>query len=464
MITWGKLQTEKMIYESGLLDGEIIKDLINSHDTSEMVEGQKYYSNKNKILERKMYYYNSRQERIEDKEKTNKRIPHNFHKILVDQKVSFMVGKPIVIQSKNKEHEKKINLILSDEWDDTLTSLIKNSANKGVEWLHVYIDHKGLFKFVIIPAEEVIPIYDTSLQENLEGIIRYYLISIGGEDRVKVEWWTRESVTLYTEGEDGNFYIDLDGKSLPHYYIGEKGHGWGKVPFIEFRNNDEKTSDLVQYKALIDEYDDNISDFANNLAETQEIIKILKGYESTDLAEFNNNLRYFKTIKVSGENNSGIDKLELNIPVEAKKEMLDRLEENIFLFGQGVNFNTDTFGNSPSGVALKILYESLKNKASLTEKKFRKGIKRLIWFLTEYINLTEKKNYNSMDTTITFRRNMIQDDRETAQTGKESKGIISDETIVAHHPWVEDVAEEIEKLKKQAIPVSLEDIDLGDDE
>lgn len=44
---------------------------------------------------------------------------------------------------------------------------------------------------------------------------------------------------------------------------------------------------------------------------------------------------------------------------------------------------------------------------------------------------------------------MITNDLEDVQIASQSKGVISDETIVANHPWVEDVAEELDRLKKQ---------------
>lgn len=44
---------------------------------------------------------------------------------------------------------------------------------------------------------------------------------------------------------------------------------------------------------------------------------------------------------------------------------------------------------------------------------------------------------------------MITNDLEDVQIASQSKGVISDETIVANHPWVEDVAEELDRLMKQ---------------
>lgn len=454
LITWNelvKLQLVSTAQANKITDSAIIKDLISEHDTTHMLDGERYYNNENDILKRKMYFYKDGVKTL-DETKPNRRLPHNWHKLLVDQKVSYLVGKPIVFQcEEQKEYEDRLNLILGEEWDDTLTELAKNSSNKGTEWLHVYINPEGLFKFIIIPAEEVIPIYDTSLQENLEAILRYYLVQVNGKDRIRVEWWTRETVTFYIQDDSGDFILDDTESKNPdsHYYYNDVGYGWGKVPFIEFPNNQERHSDLKFYKELIDEYDLNVSDLANNLAEVQEVITILKGYEGTDLAEFKENLRYYKAIKVSGEQGSGVDKLELNIPIEAKKELLDRLEENIFLFGQGVNMKTDRFGNSPSGVALKFLYSLLDLKASVMERKFRKSVKRLLWFATEYINMIDKKKYDNTTVQVTFRKTMITNDKENVEIAKESKGIISDETIIANHPWVENVTEELDKIKKQ---------------
>lgn len=452
MITFQELEEQRLIHNNIITDSNIIRDLINDHDTTHMIEGEKYYYNENDILDRKQYYYKDGV-KTEDKTKANNKIAHNWHKLLVDQKVGYLVGKPPVLQAEGeqKEFEDRLNLILGEEWHDNLTELAKNSSNKGAEWLHVYINQEGLFKFIIIPAEEVIPIYDTSLQENLEAVLRHYPVEVNGKQRTRVEWWTRENVTFYIENDSGVFVLDDTEPTNPdyHFYYNDIGYGWTKVPFIEFPNNEKRVSDLKFYKELIDSYDLNVSDLANNLEEVQEIIMVLKGYEGESLSEFKENIRHYKALTVDSGENSGVDKVELNIPVEAKKEMLDRLEENIFLFGQGVNMKTDRFGNSPSGVALKFLYSLLDLKASVMERKFRKSVKRLLWFTTEYINIIDNKDYDNTTVQVTFRKTMITNDEEDVKIAKESKGIISDETIIANHPWVEDVAVEKERLEKQ---------------
>ena len=77
-------------------------------------------------------------------------------------------------------------------------------------------------------------------------------------------------------------------------------------------------------KELIDNYDKVTSGLANDLEEIQDSIYVLKGYQGTDSSEFMNNLRYYKLIKV--DEDGGVDKLELHIPIEAKNSHLKRLE------------------------------------------------------------------------------------------------------------------------------------------
>ena len=471
---------------------DIIMELIAAHDTEAMLEGVRYYRSKGDITGRKMYYYDSQGSRNEDHIKTNHKLVNNWHKLLVDQKVSYLVGRPMVftidtgesaLNPKTKQtgrltagNEKangpkrdfadKIELLLGDEWDDTVADIATNASNKGTEWLHVYIDKNGYFKYAIAPAEGIIPVYDSPMGQNLEVILRYYTVQAEGKERCRVEWWARETVTIFTETGDGGFEPDTTEAANPagHYIKGGMQQGFGKVPFIEFPNNSFRASDLEVTKTLIDEYDRAISDFANNNAEVQDIIMILKGYEATDLNSFKENLRYFKTIKLRPDPHAGVDKLELNIPFEAKRELLDRIEENIFMFGQGVNVKTDRFGNSPSGASLKFLYSLLDLKASMMERKFRRSVKRLLWFTTEYVNMFYDKDFDPLDVKAGFRKNLVQNDKEIVETLNTSRDMISDETIVERHPLIENAGYEYQKLLVQRQERMGSTVDLTDND
>lgn len=452
------LITAKLESLGNVTTAKIIKDYIDNHRISRYTEGEKYYNNENtEITNREMYYYDAKGNRTKDEDAVNNKVPHNFHKLLVDQKVSYLFGKPITMSNdKDKKLTDTINDKLGDDFNDDIVLLGRNSSNKGIEWLHPYLDKLGEFDYVIIPAEEVIPIWESAYLKDIEALIRYYPIWINGKETIKAEYWTEEQVEYYIKSDTGEYVLDDTEEENPrsHFYktSGHKklGFGWGKVPFIPFRNNPEEYSDLKFYKQLIDQYDKNVSDLANNLEELQEIIFILKGYEGTDLAEFKENLKKFKGIKVSEDGD--VTSLRIEIPIEAKKEMLDRLEENIFMFGQGVNSKTDKFGNNPTGVALKFIYSLLDLKANIMERRFKKAIRDFLWFVIEGIKIEQgsnSKDNNYKDFQVTVTKSPITNDAETVDICSKSAGVISDETIVAHHPYVENPQEELQRLKKQ---------------
>lgn len=448
---------------------EIIKDYIDNHNTADMLKGVDYYFNKSAIKSRKKYYYDQNGNRVEDTTGINNKIPHGWHKLLVDQKVAYLVGQPITITSdEDEELAEKVADALGEDLQDALPELVKNCSNKGREWLHPFINADGEFDYVIIPAEQGIPIFDNGKRKNLEAFIRYYSLD---DETVKVEFWDKQQVTFY-ELIDGEVVLDVSEEINPasHFYYGtstnQEGYGWGEVPFIEFANNEERVSDLIFYQELIDEYDKTDSDFANNLEEIQAIIYVLKGYEGQGLGEFMENLRKYKAISVEAEPGSGVDTVKAEVPIASVDSHLDRTAKDIILFGQGVDPSPDKFGNNPTGVALKNLYSLLDMKSNVLERKFNKGLSWLFWFTVEYLKIT-KQVPDTADYKVlkpVFNKAMLVNELELVQMAQQSKGIISDETIVANHPWVTDPIAEMERVKKQADEYAqfLEPLD-GDD-
>ncbi|MTI62265.1 MAG: phage portal protein [Firmicutes bacterium] len=464
--------TNELLAENGTPTmAEVIEDLIEQHDTSAMQKGVDYYRNENDIKDRVIKYWKDEEEVI-DETAANNKLSHNWQGLLVDQKANYLVGKPITFSATKSSEEGEqptdseqfveyINEILGDQFPDDVWEVAKNSANKGVEWLHPYINSSNQFDYAVIDAMEFIPIWETRKQKYLMAGIRYYILNVNGEDRIRAEYWTRETVTHYLENDSG--VLEQDGEEEPHFEYNGEPQSWGEVPFIPFKNNEEMTGDLWRYKELIDSYDRNVSDLDNNLDEIQEAIIVLKNYAGQSLSELRDNLRYYKALKVEVDGDAKI--LTIDIPVEAKKEMLDRLEENLYTFGQGVNTKTDKFGNNPTGVALKFMYALLDLKADKTERKFKRAIREFLWFIAEYLRYAEKKEFNYKAVQITFNKSMLINESEKIDSVQKSKGIISDETAVSNHPWVDDPAEELQRLEQQGEDyVDLDSVDSTEEE
>lgn len=448
---------------NGISNNTIIKDLISKDIISTTKQAMNtcynYYHNKPDILQRQQVYYVDGAP-VQYNTKSNNRLVNNYFKLLVDQKMGYLVGNPINLTSysKNKTVIDDIYSVLGEKWDDVMCELVKNVSIQGQYWLHPYINSEGAFDYQIVDSRQIIPIFDQAYQTKLLALIRYYTIQIVDEkgkevNRYKVEYWDSEKCSYYIEDKDGDYVLDDTESINPcyHWYsynttnVAEvKAHSWGKVPWIQFKNNEDSESDLDSIKTLVDDFNLNMSDFSNNLADIQEMVTVLIGYEGEDLGEFLKDLKVRKAIKVGVDGD--VKSLKQEIPYEARKEHINNLKELIYLFGQGVDFSTDKFGNSPSGIALRFLFSSLDLKCDVLERKLRTSLREFFWFVCKYLN-----KYDYKDIKITFKRNTMINETEIIDNCVKSEGMVSNKTIIERHPWVEDPDLELEALEEEKL-------------
>ena len=433
-----------------------IKDFIQDDlkAKEEMKTAVRYYNVEHDILKHNFNEFEVDGLKIIDPNQANQKVAYGFFSLLVDQKVQYIVGKPTTVNSNNEELNEKINEMLQEKFDYVLTDWVEGSSIKGVEWLHPYIDEEGNFDYVIIPAEQIIPIYDMSYKKQLERIIRYYLIDYyEGEKKFKryrVEEWTASEVVYYIETESGDFVEEY---RKPHWVIFNtafpdsiESRSWGKIPFIELKNNSRKKSDLHRIKRIIDAYDLINSGAQNNQIDIQLAIWVLKGYSGTDLSEFMQNLKKYKAMKV--DERGSVESQSIQIPIESQKFMLAELEKKIYELGQGVDMGVDSFGAAPSGIALNFLYSGLDGKSNKMILNLKSALKEFMWFVIQYINERDNTNYEN-DTWFSVNKTMLTNETEKIQNAANSVGIVSMRTIRENHPFVDDVNWEKEQLQKE---------------
>lgn len=198
------------------------------------------------------------------------------------------------------------------------------------------------------------------------------------------------------------------------------------------------------YKTQIDAYNRRLSDTANMFKESNELIYVLTNYDDTDLSEFKRNMRHYGAIKVSNVD-GGVDTIEIKVPVENTEKYLKMLYENIMLFGQAVDFSSDKFGSAPSGVALEFLYTNLNLKADKLARKTKVAIQELLWYVIEHHNL--KVDYKDID--ISFNYNKVANTELQVQMAQSSMGVVSHETVIENHPFVEDLEAELERIQNE---------------
>ena len=143
------------------------------------------------------------------------------------------------------------------------------------------------------------------------------------------------------------------------------------------------------------------------------------------------------------------------------------LRKDIFHFGMGIDVDSDKFGTAPSGVSLKFQYTLLDQKAGNMIAKLKKAIKELLWYVTEDYNSKNNTNYDANLIKVNINKNMITNDAELVSMIQASKGIVSDKTLLAVHPFVSDVNAEMQEMEAEE-KRAIEQFDpykgLGDDD
>ena len=410
-------------------------------------------------------YYRNEHDILFEPEKTDEadnplrnadnRVCNNFHGLLVNQKAGYMFTAPPLFDVGNDAANKRITDVLGDNYAKACKDLCINASNAGIAWLHYWKNESKQFEYGVVDSKQVIPMWSTGLNQKLTAVFRRYQ-QRDNETGVLFdiyEYWTDTECQVFRKPcaatiEDLEYYSMFTSFMVDTQTTADSPilkHDFGRVPFIPFRNNNLIRGDLSDIKGHIDSYDKVYSGFVNDLEDIQEIIFVLTNYEGESLSEFMGNIKKYKTIKANNygdSDKSGVDTLNIDIPIEARKELLNITRKEIFEKGQGVDPQPEQFGNA-SGVALKFMYSLLELKAGLMETEFKLGFGEFVRAICQYLNIEVKSIIQI------WTRTAIANDTEIAEICQKSAGIVSQRSILANHPFVEDVQAEMDDLEEE---------------
>ncbi|WP_283679940.1 phage portal protein [Lentilactobacillus sp. Marseille-Q4993] len=414
----------------------------------------RYYLNRNDITSK-----NNGESKLDKKAKdeplrsADNRVSSNFHQLLVDQEAGYLATDRPQIDVEDEQLNDNIDDTLGDNFPLRLNQLVVDAANAGVAWVHYWLDADKQFRYGIVPPDQVTPIYSSDLDQKLLAVRRTYdqLDPDSGKQYTVHEYWTDKDVTVFRSQKPG--YADLEPYATRFQYYdvttgAEMGqgnvyqHDFGRIPFIEFPKNKYRIPDLYKYKGLIDVFDDVYNGFVNDVDDVQQVILILTNYGGESLSEFKKALKEDKAVKFESMgtgDKSGLDKLTIDIPVDARNSLMEVTKSDIFVHGQGID-PTKFLINNASGAAIKMLYSHLELKASMTEAYFRDALTELIRAIMKWLGVADA---DSRKITQTWQRTAIQNDLENAQKVATVAQYSSDEAIAKSNPLVDDWQQEL---------------------
>lgn len=431
---------------------------------------QRYYENDPDIVDAKRTVvgrnnYTNEPMLVETTFLANNKLTHNFLKKLTRQKIGYMLSKPFILNTVIENDElapvffTEAKKVLGKDFFRMIKNVGRDSIVKGIGWLMVYYDTEGSLKFKRCAPEEVIPFWADSDHTELDAVVRHYVVEVyTGDEKKKirhVDFYTPEGIFYYVYNDEGKLTRDTtqgEAGIAPHFYVRPEdretmiGRNWARIPFIPFKYDPDEQSLLSRIKTLIDDYDRKTSDVANDIDDHPNSITVVKNYDGTDKEEFVQNKNVFRTIFVSDDGDAKGLQTPLNVS-EVDKH-LQRLREDIYEFGQGVN-TADKDIRDTSGVALRFMYADLDMDCIDWGGEMERSLELVFWFVQQDILAKTGVDYSMVEYAITFDTDVIVNETEAVTNATMSVGVISAETIAAMHPWTKDAQAELARMRME---------------
>jgi SPP1 family phage portal protein len=367
----------------------------------------------------------------------------NYFKKIVKQKINFTLGKSIVYDDGFDKYGFNLNFILDE--------LCHYSSLESVSWLYTYINKSNDLDWAIVRTQEIIPIYDLN-NRYIEKIIRFWEDEDKDSNKIFGEIWTVEGMQEFViDGENISIsaikphFLEKIGYKDTEKIINPKNYGF--IPFIPLWNNREKDNDLKDIKNLIDAYNSICTGFIANVFDFQEALLKLKGFAGNSLDNFLSQLRKYKAIPIPKDGD--VEYMKIDIPVEARKELLDILKAAIYFISESVNPSDLLGGGNITNVVIKAKFFDLESKCNNFQNQIKLFVYHLSQIFMSYYNDTLDYDIKFNNTSLINVSESINDIINLIPAL--NYGIVSKRTLIENNPLINDYEIELKEIEKDGI-------------
>lgn len=462
MFDYSMMENAKRIIEEGAAKGisvtKFIEHEINEFKGSlkyrQMIDGYNYYIGKHDILKKKRTVIGEGGNVTDVKNLPNSKQIDNQYKKMVKQKYNYLLGKPLTVRTDNEQYAKALSNIFNANFHKQMKNVCKDSLNCGIGWLYVYYNELGEFKFKKFNPYELVPGWKDAEHTELEYMIRHYPVQVYDGDKqidvIKIENYTTEGIDFYEIYN--NSVIPCPPYHTSYMKVNNEEYNWDRLPFIAFKYNEEEIPLIVNCKSLQDGINTILSNFEDNMCEDmRNTILILVNYDGTNLGEFRRNLATYGAVKVKSVDgvNGDVRALQIQVNAENYKAILDIFKKALIENCMGYDAKDERMSGTPNQMNIQSMYNDIDLDAADMQTEYKASLEQLLWFVNIHLSNTNQGDFENEDVEFIFNTDMPMDEGQTIQNIQGSVGILSTETLISNHPWVDDPQAELDKLKKE---------------
>lgn len=429
------------------INAKNVENWINTFTTSILPERKKYgdyYDGKNAIV---------KQGAVENR--PNYSINVNMAKYIIDVATAYTFGVPVTYKTDNEQQKAIL---------DKLQYILKNcNANKvdfkqggdmstyGVSYQLILApnENKSIFaklrrqpkiedriRIKSLSPLQTFYVVDSTILENPVCAVYMYEYQENNVNKMRV--YVYDNTFLYIFNGTGGTIGNLESK---------EPHNMGTIPVIQCMNNEDAYSDI---QGVIDLLDSLSLCVSNNTDDLQSIANAILAASGGAFTE--KQINEINTYKVANlPVGAKMEWVIKNINPEATKQQIDYLLNFIFQISQVPDLTDDAFGGNQSGVAMQYKLWGMDQLWITKTANYEEALYQRLRILLHLLQYQFDSNVALLDDiTITFSKNLPTDTANIIDTVVKLKGIVSDDTLLAQIPFVEDVEAELDKLEKQA--------------
>lgn len=366
--------------------------------------------------------------------KPDNRIAVNFAKYIVDTMNGYFIGNPIkiIVDGGEETIEKYIEFLDQyNDQDDNNAELSKICSIYGKGYEMYYNDEDGNVGIIYLDPTEAFMIYDDSVLKRERYFVRLYrdednVLHGSVSDQEKVRWFTIKGKIVWNEQEQ------------LHYFNG--------VPATEYRENKECQGIFEPVMSIINAFNKAISEKANDVDYFADAyLKIIGTLLDEDELK---HIRSDRVINFDGDGESVIvDFLQKPNGDTMQENLLDRLQNLIFLIAMVANISDENFGTS-SGIAMAYKLQGMSNLRKTKERKFTSGMNRRYKLIFSNPGNAMKKD-DWVKLHYKFTPNVPANLLEESQIAQNLSGVVSQETQLGVLSVVDNPKTEIERIDKE---------------
>lgn len=365
--------------------------------------------------------------------KPDNRLAVNFPKYVTDIFMGFGYGIPI-----KKHHPDKATNEVFKDFDrrngivDHEFELIKNVCKFGHAFEYFYQDEEAHTRIARNTPIEAFVVYENTLRKKARFAVRY-----GYDETGAIKYGEVLECDKIREFKGDMFTVN-----------GEKPNHYGKIPIVEWVMNEERMSLFESIAGLTEVFNKTIAEKANDVDSFSEAYLVILGAEVDDDGIYR--IRDNRIINMYGTDNAKdilVQFLTKPTADDTQENLLNRMEALVHKISMIIDISNENFGNS-TGEALAHKLLPTSNVVKFFNRKIEKSLKkRYKLFCCIPANIADKNAWEDIE--FKFSENLPKNIKNEAETAKSLEGVTSKETQLSVLSIVDDVSEEIKKIKKE---------------